>query len=850
MGGTHTTESKLAGIDIQTSLLGTPITLGWGRAKISCNLIDYVGFKAIPKTTKTGGKGGSTSTTYTYTASPILLLCEGSIQGVRTVYRDSSVLTLAAAGLSLATGGLTQSVWGYLTSLFPSHAVEYSSLAYVQAQDYGLGNSASLSNHAFEVDFAVQMAGLADADPKDIVTDFLTNVSYGVTGWKSGLIGSWTDWSLYCRASNLLLSPTLDSNATGADFLARIAEQTNSEFFCSEGLLKCKPYGDTAVTGNSVTWTPDLTPVYDLDEDDFIGDVTLEIVDQSDAYNYVTVEFLDRTNQYEPAPMPAQDLDNIVTYGLRKRDAKTMHDVKIAATAQILAQIELQKTLYIREKYTFTLPEDFALLESMDYVTLTTTVDGMKLNRQLVLIKEISEDETGNLTFVASIVPGLTASAAAYAAHTSAGYQPAVDVDPGNIATPKLFNAPTSLATHTREVWCAVAGGANWGGAFVWISADNVTYAQIGTIRGPARYGTLAAALANTADPDTTNTLAVNLATSLGALGTATHAEADAGASMCLVGAELLAYADQALTSAYNYNLTYLRRGLRGTVPALHAIGASFVRLDDAIFKFAYDPANTGGTIYLKFQSFNLYGRAVQDLSGVMAYTLGLSPAISLPDTPASIALIGGGATWSGAAINLMCATSARADSYQFDFYKADGTTFIRSIVSSTPQASYTSSLAATDGAQRGYKIKAKAINAAGSSGYTSLLDITNAAPAVVASPAATGGATVGTVSCSALTDADLGGYVVFYSTTTGFNPATTGAVVVSGAPSISIFGLPAATFYCKIAAYDPWTSNPALLNLSSELSFVITTGGGSSPSGGGAAAGGYTSIPKGTQIP
>lgn len=841
LGGQHTTESKLAGIDIQTSLLGTPIVIGWGRAKIGCNLIDYVGFKAIAKTTKTGGKGGSSSTTYTYTASPILLLSEGSITAVRTVYRDSSVLTLATAGLSLASGSLTQTVWGYMTSLFPAHALEYSSLAYVYAQDYPLGNSAALSNHSFEVDFAIQFGPNGDADPKDIVTDFLTSVSYGVTGWKSGLIGDWSDWSLYNRAANLLLSPTLEAQATGADFLTRMAEQTNSEFFWSEGLLKCKSLGDAAVTGNSVTWTPNLTPQYDISEEDLNGDVEMEIVDQTDAYNYVTVEFLDRTNQYNPSPMPADDLDNIITYGLRKRDAKTMHDVKVAATAQTLAQIELQKTLYIRETFRFTLPEDFVLLEPMDYVTLTTSVDGILLNRQLVLIKEISEDELGNLSFVASIVPGQTASAAAYAAHTSSGYQPAVDVDPGNVATPKIFNAPTALATQAHEVWCAVAGGANWGGCFVWISVDNVTYSQVGIIRGPARYGTLTSALASAADPDTTNTLAVDLTTSLGALGAATHAEADAGASMCLIDSELLTYADLSLTSAYHYSLTYLRRGLRGTNLAAHSSGASFVRLDDAIFKFAYDPANTGGTVYIKFQSFNTYGRGVQDISALPSYTIGLAPFVAVPVAPTGLGLGGGGTTWTGNAILLICNPVDGATNYRFDVYKADGTTLLRSITSSTPSTSYTATMAALDGPLRSYKIAAAAVSTAGAGPVSSQISVTNAAPAAVSAPVATGGATTATITCTASSDTDLAGYVVFYSTTSGFAPATAGGTVAQGAPSVSIFGLAAATYYCKIAAYDPWTANPSQLNLSTELTFTISTGAGATPSGGGTGAGGYT---------
>jgi hypothetical protein len=148
--------------------------------------------------------------------------------------------------------------------------------------------------------------------------------------------------------------------------------------------------------------------------------------------------------------------------------------------------------------------------------------------------------------------------------------------------------------------------------------------------------------------------------------------------------------------------------------------------------------------------------------------------------------------------------------------------------------------MASIDGALREYKIRVKAVNAAGSSGYTSLLDVTNAAPAAVASPAAAGGAYTGVISCTASTDPDFATYVVFYAGTTGFDPTVTGAIVAYGLPSVSIYGLAAGTYYAKIAASDPWTANPALLNLSSELSFVISTGGGATPTGGGISGGGY----------
>lgn len=854
-GGTHTStvDSKLVGIAIQTALLGLPIPMGWGRGRLSCNMIDYVGFKATAHTQTTssgGGKGGgntSSTTTYTYSASVVLAICEGPITGIVTAYKDASVFsTLGAAGLSLASGTAGQSPWAYLTSAFPSHALNYPNIAYAYAQDYALSGSASLANHSFEVNFAVQLAGASggDADPKDIITDFLTNAVSGVAGWGAGLIGNLTNYSLYCRSNNLLLSPVIDQQMAGSDFIKQVMAETNSDCFWSEGVLKIKPFGDAAATANSVSFTPDLTPIYDLDEGAFLTEVQLEIVDQSDAYNLVQVEFLDRSNQYQPAIQPADDLDNIITYGLRKQDPQSLHHICDATIARQVAQLWLQRNLYIRDRYHFDLPMDFIALEPMDYVTLSTTVDGMVLNRQLVMIESIDEDEDGQdvLHLVAEGVPGATASAAAYTAHVATGFQPVVEVDPGNVAAPFLFNAPTSLTANGYEVWAAVAGGANWGGCNVWASSDGTHYTQVGAILSPARYGVLGASLATGTDPDSTNTLSVNLSISAGSLGGPGNTVADNGGSMCWVDGELISYGSAALTSAYNYNLTYLRRGQRGSTIGAHLSGTRFARLDDGIFRYAYDPALAGTTFYVKFQSFNIYGRGLQLLSGVTAYTLALSPTGTMPTQVTGLALAAGGSTWTGNSLDLVWTPSLRATSYRADVYKADGTTFIRSITTSTAGASYTASMALRDGVQRSYVVKVYALNSAGSAPASSSLAVSNTPPAAVSSPAAAGGSTVGTITCAASVDPDLSGYIGFYSSASGFDPLTVGGVVTSGTNSLSVFGLAAGTYYCRIAACDPWSADPSLLNLSAEMNFVITTGGGTTPTGGGGGGGGFRS--------
>ena len=112
----------------------------------------------------------------------------------------------------------------------------------------------------------------------------------------------------------------------------------------------------------------------------------------------------------------------------------------------------------------------------------------------------------------------------------------------------------------------------------------------------------------------------MTLAESGATLSGATAAAAQQGATRSLVDGEILAYESATLTGANAYALTGLQRGLYGAAGAAHAAGASFARLDQAVV--AYDlPANfIGRTLLFKFQSVNLFGAGVQDLSTCEAY--------------------------------------------------------------------------------------------------------------------------------------------------------------------------------------------------------------------------------------
>jgi len=656
-GSVGVTTTRLNGIQVQTSVYGSPIARGWGTFRMSSNLLWYGDFEAIAKTERAsaGGKGGGggrvTNTSYEYRASLIMGLCAGPIVGIRTVYRDQGVSNgLGGTGLSLVTGEVGQEPWAYLTTRHPSEAIGYSGIAYLYAQGYPLSSSATIGNHSFEVQTTTRVAGLDDANPADIVVDFLESVPY----WGAGLISDLSDYAEFCLASDYLLSPLLDAQVQAASFLREILACSDSDCVWSDGVLKIIPLGDLQVSGNGATWAPDLDPIYDLDEDDFSADgdedpVQYELKRPADAYNYVQIKYQDRANQYNEQVMPGIDQASIDEFGLRKQDPVQMYSIKRTELAVRIAQVMVQRSANVRAKYRFRLPWNFCLLEPLDLLTITDPRLG--LFRQLVRIEEIGEEEDEYSLIVEEVLVGV-AQPAEIQRQDPGGFLPDREVYPGNTVNPLFLNPPRSLTGGAYEVWVAASGGPDWGGAEVWVSLNDEAYERRGTITGRARYGYTTSVLEahpvapppagyNPVTPpgpgyvEEDAELSVTTAVSQGAILPATQADVDGLVSICAVGSEIIAYRDAELTSPGNYTLSYLRRALFGTGneeggPPAQPIGSPFVRLDDNIFQLPYLEGQIGQTVRIKLLSFNSYQRALQRLDEVEAYTFLLTPSGAL----------------------------------------------------------------------------------------------------------------------------------------------------------------------------------------------------------------------------
>jgi hypothetical protein len=594
--------------------------------------------------------------------------------------------TPSSLAFTLLEGTPGQAPWALLESNYPSASLGYPGIALVCYSPMDMGYSGQLQQNLFEVLTADAWGGgIPDCNPVQCVLQVLSNPVWGlgrgkipfpVSAIDNGQFGTWgsgnaghsgNNAQAYIRpvagpahvitdntatawfaANNFFISPVIDRQDTAASLIGKWLEAGMCAAFMSEGLMKLAPYGDTSAGANGATWTAPTVFAAELDDSDFIapkgGKTPVKISEPKawqDAFNTVQVSWSNRGNQYSPEVTPESDQAAINRYGERIEDPQTWDFITTLPAATFAAVMRVKRNVYIRNQYQFTLSFRQSHLEPMDIISLTTTsawapvsANTLQLwNQPARIIKTVDNpDGTIDVTaedFIFGVqqptinnkgVSGPAAPVSQYA-------------DPSTTDV-VVFNATQRLSGfYQNQLWMGAFGlSEDWGGCNVHASQDGVKYQQIGTIENAARLGVLAAAFSGgTTDPDTADTMIVNLPTGSAALESGTTADADSGTTLCALcsstgsgtGLEIISYSSCAMTGLDQYTAgTYIRRGLMGTTSIFHELGSQFLRLDDAVFKYTYDPSWTGKTIYLKFQSFNRFGNSAQDLSTVAPLTI------------------------------------------------------------------------------------------------------------------------------------------------------------------------------------------------------------------------------------
>ena len=826
-GGSSTvsvTDKRINSMRIQQSAYGLCQPLVYGKNRVAANMFWYGDFLATAHTTtkKSGGKGGGSvktkTTTYTYSASMMLGLCENKIRDISTIWRDKEqIVTKAINGIQIKPidqlgfelfDGDYNPVWGYLVSKHPNQALHYPYLGYVACANYELGGSAVLSNHNFEVISDITFSeSNHDANPADVIKDYVTNPRYGAA---PGLhMADLTEFRDYCTATGLFISPVFTEQRPAHETIAEIVEAVNCAVVPSPEGLKIRSFGDSAVTGNGSTYIPNLTPVYHLTDEDFIGKeepVRVRRSRDTDAFNHVQIEYANRFNQYNVETVEAKDQANIEMFGLRTQDPVKYDFFCEPKIARHAAQLLLQRRLYVRNEYEFQLGWKYCLLEPMDIVTITD--ESLGLDQFPVRITRVEEDEDGLLTITAEELAVGSRSAVEYDLQSSNGYQGGNE-EPGNVNAPVIFEPPLDLTGGKNQLWIAASGGLNWGGCTVWVSLDNETYEAIGTIYGSARYGTLVSAI-----NASVSSMQVQLNTS-SQLFSGTLEEAQVDATLCRVGEEFFSYVNANLDGSGLYTLSGALRGRYGQAIA-HNASEPFVRIDRAIFEYDFNPNMIGKQIYLKFTSFNGLEQKEETLDEVAAYDYTVTGG-----TPPSVKGLSLQSAFVGTSFKVQWQATAGATGYVVQI--RSGGVLLRTVETTNTDYSYSMEEAKIDGVQRAYTIRVASKNGSITSSFSEL-NINNAAPPALTSVYTSAAETSITVTWIPSEVPDLKDYQVWISTTQGFDPETTAPRWTGTENACMITGLSSTTiYYIRVAARDVWKQTS--WNYSVEITQVTADG-------------------------
>lgn len=763
-----------------------------------------------------------------------LVIPESSTIRITYVYEssESNVSALGQLGLSLANGLTPQDPWGYMVSNHPTQAVGYSGVAYVYGANYALTGNAEVDNHSFEVDAALQFSDeIPDANPADVVADFLSNPIYGA-GFGLEFIGDLNDFRDSSTAQGVFVSPALTEQRPAIDFLKDMAQITNMGLVWSENQLKFVPYYDTSMTANGVTYTPDTAPIYDLTDDDFLpngddGPVKVTRTTQADAFNRVQIEFHNRANAYNIEVMEAKDQADIENYGLRSMATVQAHAICDKDVARVVAQLLLQRSLYIRNQYEFKLGWNKIGLEPMDLVTISDP--GLGLSFQPVRIKTIEESEDGELTFTAEEFPKGSASATLYPSGSGSGFAHNYNVDPGMPFEPAIFEGPSALAAGVDglEIWLATGGGVNYGGCEIWVSTDGDSYKQAATLIGNSRYGVTTTGIpSHTAPGQFAETVGLEL-TAGGQLLAGSQVDLDQLTTLIYIDGEYCAYQAAALTGADMYTLgPKLSRGVYLSGQDAHTTGSVFVRCDNAVGKMALTSDYIGKTVYIKLLAFNIYKGALQSLADAVAYpyTITGKQANLPPIAPPHLRLEG---PFTINTAKFAWDRVGNAATYNVQMWDTVADVKVREVdVGNALRYDYSSNDAKSDGGPwRALTIKVQGINKNGAAGAFSTLAAVNPQVGALTNVKTTSGVKTIYFTCSKPSDADFAGVMLWISTTPGFAEGDTTLVYDGPNVAYTVSALhdgtlldASLTYYMKWAGYDTFDKNGLTVGASGPL--------------------------------
>jgi len=543
-GGRRREVGRTANLAVQSSAYGEAIPRLFGTMRVAGNLVWTAGIDEH-STSSGGGKRGSATASYAYSASFAVLLSARLVEGVGRVWADGKLLRDAAGAwltpvtMRLHTGGDGQAPDPLIIAAEGvGGAPAYRGLAYAVFEDLPLADYGNrIPNLTFELIAAGSDAGavIADLAPEGVAVAGPFAAFGGFAAAQSGSV---------------------------RDQLGQLTE------------LYDLRYVDDGMTLR-VTAGPAAGPVIaDADLGSHDGSTPHEARSEvrgaaGQLDDAVAIAFHDPSRDYQPGLQRA----------VRRPGAQRVAQFEIAAAlgadvAKGLAATLLARRSAARVGASFRLPpralglragvavqrEGDATAWSVRRWTFSNFVSELAVERRPLRLAAAAVADAGRVHNAGDVAAGPTTL------HV--------------LDLPPLFG---EVATGPR-LWVAAAGASpGWRRSGVALSLDGgETYAGAGEIGAPSVIGTTVSVLAAGSDDRWDRAARVEVALLAPAMWLEARSEAAvlAGANLAVIGDEIVQFANVEPLGGGRFVLSTLLRGRRGSAVTAHSAGARFVLLD------------------------------------------------------------------------------------------------------------------------------------------------------------------------------------------------------------------------------------------------------------------------------
>lgn len=554
---------RLEDLKVQSSALGTPIPLVYGRTRIAGNVIWSTDIKETRTETeqKTGGKGAKSSSTtveFSYSVSLAVALSARPIVGVGRIWadgkllRDSTGQLLSPVTIRLYQGDELQETDPLIEAMIGSTDTPgFRGLAYVVLEDLELAEFANrVPNLSFEViaDASIHLSGIV----RDIAERGGADIA-AIEGIDRPVIGLAVGRETEARS-------VLDALSATFPFMTSEGPGALSATALDRGGLMPVGIDDLGVRADDDS---NPNPI-----------IRREREQGSDMLEMLGLRHADPDRDFQTAVQWARRQQG---HAFRRQTADSPLTLT-AFDAKHQAEILLALSWLRRESVSLSLPTEYAELSAGDRIIVAGHFQDRAILLEEVTVSGTLVEVTG---FPLSSLPGMPADSA-----DSGAFRPPVVLPPGDTVAEILDLPGLNGSLNEARVTIAMAGPSlGWRGGAFFVSNDagdsfdpfatSVIAATIGTVIEPPGPGPVTIM-------DEGSSLLVRLLRPDMTLESRSALAILNGANLAIAGDELFQFREARLEPDGTYRLTGLLRGRGGAEAAVdqHAAGERFILLD------------------------------------------------------------------------------------------------------------------------------------------------------------------------------------------------------------------------------------------------------------------------------